>query len=434
MIEISQLAQAEREIESLLNKIETNWKDVAKVAITVREKQLFLQPGSKVSSFTAWVSFIARKCDRHPSLIWRYIKAAKYYLRIAETQDLEALDKATAAPEALVNLEKVERFAPQPVFTKLKDRVLTGKVSVKETRRIEQEYRPDPEDREQKRGRPVAGKEGSYEHLGKQELPHNEHIDPSRLLRNQITATISRSLNANLAEWTRVCTDMSYPSRFTQGHTEVRVIAENPRMSLDFLGVVRWNLSKPKDIFGVEIKSSVFDFKSDRQWHNYLNFCHYFCFAIFSDSPDLRAAIEEQTDPEIGILEIDFSSKVTDHLGYQVNVYRKPRKLAPISASLVYETLYERALGWSNLEELLTKKITRHPESCNPVKGDRVFAVQYTFGWQQPPEWLTVGAIDERDAAEFIQRINTTPGGRKPEILSIVEQFYNSEARAWLGS
>ena len=48
MIEISQLTQAEREIESLLDKIETNWKDVAKVAITVREKQLSLNQDRKL--------------------------------------------------------------------------------------------------------------------------------------------------------------------------------------------------------------------------------------------------------------------------------------------------------------------------------------------------------------------------------------------------
>ncbi len=75
MFKINKLTQAEQEIQNLLNQNEANWKDVAKIAIAVREKELFKQSGIK--SFTAWVNYVARKCDRQPSLIWRYIKAAK---------------------------------------------------------------------------------------------------------------------------------------------------------------------------------------------------------------------------------------------------------------------------------------------------------------------------------------------------------------------
>ena len=87
------------------------------------------------------------------------------------------------------------------------------------------------------------------------------------------------------------------------------------------MAVVRWSYKKPKDIFGVEIKSSLSDFNSDRKWENYLNFCHYFCFAILGGNKKLRKAIEDNTNTEIGILEIDFDSKITDDIGYESRTY-----------------------------------------------------------------------------------------------------------------
>ena len=77
-------------------------------------------------------------------LCWqRYIKAAKYYLHTIDSDRVEQVDNAVAAPEA----------------------------TARETRAIKQEYRPKPEARQQRRGRPAKDKEGSYEHLGK---PKNE--------------------------------------------------------------------------------------------------------------------------------------------------------------------------------------------------------------------------------------------------------------------
>lgn len=185
MFEINKLTQAEQKIQNLLNQNETNWKDVAKIAIAVREKELFKQSDSEIKSFTAWVNYVAKKCDRQPSLIWRYIKAAKYYLHTIDSNDIEEIDDAIAAPEALVNLEKVERNAPLPVFEKLKEKVLAGEATVRETRAIEQEYRPEPEAQEQRRGRPAKDKEGSYEHLGKsKQQKDTELIELEQLPRN----------------------------------------------------------------------------------------------------------------------------------------------------------------------------------------------------------------------------------------------------------
>jgi hypothetical protein len=104
----------------------------------------------------------------------------------------------------------------------------------------------------------------------------------------------------------------------------------------------------PKDVFVVEIKSSQQDFASDHKWQKYLHFCHYFCFTIPSDDLDLIKTIEQTTNWEVGILLIDFKGKVKENLSYPVEVYRYPIKLKPSSVSLIYETLYERVLNWSD--------------------------------------------------------------------------------------
>lgn len=383
MINISKLNQAEKEIQNLLNQNETNWKDVAKIAITVREKQLFKQ--SEIKSFTAWVNAVAKKCDRQPSLIWRYIKAAKYYMQTIGSDDVEEVDKAIAAPEALVNLEKVERNAPIPVFEKLKEKVLAGEATVKETRAIEQEYRPI--DAPNRRGRPVKEKEGSYEHLGlsKEKVGNSSVLEIKDLPRNQIAASISRSLKINLVDWTKICSSMRYPPKHYKEHTEVRVNFERKRLRLDFMAVVRWSYKKPKDIFVVEIKSSLSDFKSDRKWENYLNFCHYFCFAIPKHDAELRKAIEDNTDSEVGILEIDFESGVKENMGYLVDVHRRPSKLKPDSVSLVYETLYERVLNWSGSDKQGKNLV---PALNLPMGKEIVISPNVNPPWRNKRGWV----------------------------------------------
>jgi len=183
----------------------------------VQQRELFKQ--AELNSFTAWVNTVAKKCDRQPSLIWRYIKAAKYYLKSVNSDDIEQVDEAKAPPEALEKLEKVERNAPQPVFEKLREKVLAGKATVKECRKIEQEYRPEGE--QLRRGRPPKGQEGSYQHLGlgvaSSLTTTTPVIDIEQLPRNQVAVTIARSLTNSLVDWTMQCSGMKYPSKSSSG-------------------------------------------------------------------------------------------------------------------------------------------------------------------------------------------------------------------------
>ncbi|BAQ63177.1 hypothetical protein GM3708_3583 (plasmid) [Geminocystis sp. NIES-3708] len=351
MIDIDKLEKAEKQIEQLLITPESSWREVAKIAIAVREKELFKQSGQ--TSFTAWVHHIAKKCDRQPSLIWRYIKAGKYYLYTVGSKEIDEIDNAVASPEALENLEKVERNAPAPVYEKLKEQVLQGNITVKETRQIEQQYRPI--NGKTNRGRPTKGNEGKYEHLGlvAEEINSDSNETETEterqreISKEQIAPSIAHSLKINLVNWTKTCAEMRYPPKHYQDHTEVRINFEKKRLRIDFMAVIRWSYKRPKDVFVVEIKSSQQDFASDHKWQKYLHFCHYFCFAIPSDDLDLIKTISQTTNDKVGILLIDFKGGVRENLSYPVEVYRYPIKLKPSSVSLIYETLYERVLNWS---------------------------------------------------------------------------------------
>ncbi len=329
-------------------------KTVAKIAIEVQQKQLFKD---KYKSFTAWVNAIAEKCDRQPSLIWRYIKAGKYYLESIESEDIEQIELAEAAPEVLVNLEKVQRHAPEEVFIDLKDKVLAGEVTVSESREIEQQYRPErpskvtpqvvtptnTEVEEVKGGKDIESH--VQEGLEKSSTTNTKSTPATR-----IADSIARTLSITLVDWSKNCAEMRYPPKFSQAHTEVRVNHERKRLRLDLVAVVRWSFKKPKDILAIEIKSSLSDFESDRKWENYLQFCDFFCFAIPRDDVDLWAAIEDQTNSEVGILGIDFETGLQQNEAYQyqqVEILRKPKRLAGNSKFLIYETLYERVLNWS---------------------------------------------------------------------------------------
>ena len=341
MIKIKSVTQAEQKIQKLLGLNEANWKDVAKIAIEVQKQELFKD---KYKSFTAWVNAIADKCDRQPSLIWRYIKAGKIYLNSVESDDIDEIDRAEAAPEVLVNLEKVQRHAPLEIFNDLKDKVLAGGVTVSESREIEQQYRPE------RKSKVIAIPQLPSIEIDAQ-LPSVE-IDPKlpstaieidaqlpsvevgsvpkgfNTVQNHVQEgldklkdimtngapladKIANNLSITLADWSKKCAGMRYPPRFSQAHTEVRVSHERKRLRLDLMGVVRWSYKKPKDVFGVEIKSSLRDFESDIKWENYLNFCDFFCFAIArrrnkyqtdEEYKTLLQSIEDRTNSEIGIL------------------------------------------------------------------------------------------------------------------------------------
>jgi hypothetical protein len=267
------------------------------------------------------------------------------------SEDLDQIGQIKAAPEAVERLEKVERQAPAEVFEKLKEKVLSGQATVAECRSIEQDYRPL--EAKTNRGRPPKGEEGAYQHLGTLRGEGDSQISPGQIVRSQIAPTLLRSLKSkfNLVDWISRSVGRRQPPRYYKDHSEVRVTVDGQRRRLDFVAVARWTFKRPKDLFIVEIKSCLQDFLSDEKWQNYLDFCHYFCFACPAGDVELIEAIRSLTPDFVGIIGVDLTAQIQADLSYPVVVIRPPFRQEGILVTSLFETLYERLLGWSGSDE-----------------------------------------------------------------------------------
>jgi hypothetical protein len=94
------------------------------------------------------------------------------------------------------------------------------------------------------------------------------------------------------------------------------------------------------------------DFEYFVKWEEYAVFCNYLCFVSPLDDTNLLEALTETASQFdfIGILGVDFSAKLNDSIAYPIQVIQDSRRLLGNKINSVYETLYERALGWSEVE------------------------------------------------------------------------------------
>ena len=364
------LHQIEERLSVLLRQEKANWTEMAQLALRVQSEKLYKQRGH--SSFSQWLKQTAAAADKQPSLIWRFLKAAKYFLKAIGCDQLERLSETKAPPEALEKLEKIERLAPTPVFLALKDRVLAGIATVAECRQIEKDYRPAAAGRTN-RGRPPKGLEGDSDYLGQwkstteerganpaqsqisvlfeSSLHTPEPIAPNQITPQQMAVSIKRSLRAD-NQWLLRCALADCAPRNWGTHKEVKVLnarkSKHNLLRFGLVAVVQWDLDA-KDLFVVEVMTHISQLQQLHQWSEYLDFCNYFCFACPLANTQLLEAIQETARiiPSMGILVVDFSSLPQGQsLTYPCSIIKFPVRLQGKKTSLVYETLYERIMGW----------------------------------------------------------------------------------------
>lgn len=373
----TELEQIEARLAVLFRQDKANWKEMAMLALRVQSQKLYRQRGLK--SFSQWVKQTAEENDRSTSLIWRFLKAAKYFLLQIGSAELERVVEAIAAPEALEKLEKIERTAPLPVFLALKEKVLAGSATVSECRQIEKDYRPVASGRTN-RGRPPLGHEGEGEYLGKwkPQTVATEDEQPTKQLAlviedsfsatsagvsnqttpKQIASSMKRSLRCN-PQWLSLCALSDSPPRNWETHKDVKVNTTNTRrdkqmsLRLGLLAVAQWDLNS-KDLFIVEVTSRFQQLQPKPRWEQYLDFCNYFCFAYPQADTFLESVIQQRVMeiPSAGIITFDFSSAtIGDSLNYPYSILKFPQRHKGKKTSFVYETLYERVMGWSVASE-----------------------------------------------------------------------------------
>ena len=341
----------ENRITQLLQQDKYRWQELAQLAMEVRQQELYLEKG--LPSFTAWVRAIAQAANRQPSLFWRYLKAASYYLRQVDSEDLDLISEIEAAPEALDRLEKIERQAPRPIFEAMRDKVLSGEATVAECREVEKQYRPS--DPISNRGRPTLGNEGSYGNFGRwrkqsDRTPAQQKGFEETLSRERATAALKSSLESYAAIWTKDAIERRYPPRNHRTHSNLVVRLADGIHKLEQITIARWDIKQPKFILGAAARSCLADFEADSHWERYRPFCHYFSFAIPTKDVALRQAIIDTVPSHIGILAVDLDATPAHHgaIAFPVSVIRPPRHTDPDQTGQLYEALYEDLLDWNN--------------------------------------------------------------------------------------
>lgn len=101
------------------------------------------------SSFSNWVTDLARSLNRSEATVWRALAAGRYYnvLR-SEFSDRGIMlpelgsSQLVASPEGLELTDKISRVAPPEVVQQIKQKVVEGKVSRRELRAYWETYRP----------------------------------------------------------------------------------------------------------------------------------------------------------------------------------------------------------------------------------------------------------------------------------------------------
>lgn len=337
----------EARITELLQQDRYRWQELAQLALEVRQKRLYLE--KNLPSFTAWIRAIAQAANRQPSLFWRYLKAASYYLQQVESDDIERVNEIVAAPEALDRLEKIERQAPRPIFEAMRDKVLAGKATVAECREIELQYRPQYT--LNNRGRPNRGDEGRYNYFGRW---RDETIEPFSseqrevVSRDRSNAAIRSSLQTYATLWTQNALGKSYSPRHHHAHSNVTVRSASKSHCLEQLIITRWDIKQPKEIFGIASRSCLAEFETQSNWEIYLPYCHYFCFAVPSEDKALQHQIIDSTPHHIGLLSVDFTAEPDHEIAFPVTVLRCPRRAEAELAGELYEALYEDLLTWNS--------------------------------------------------------------------------------------
>ncbi len=345
-----ELQSIESRIVELLQQDRYRWQELAQLALLVRRERLYLKRGMR--SFTAWIKGIAEASGRQPSLFWRYLKAAVYYLRQVKSEDIERIGEIKAAPEALDRLEKIERQAPRPVFEAMRDKVMAGEATVSECRQVERQYRP--ENNLSNRGRPLKGAEGDYAYLGYWRTAKEREATQAQsesLSREQITQLLQHSIEAYVLTWSRDCTEADYVARNHAFYSGLKVYPNNQSQSqtLESLAIIRWDLIQPKAVFAVATKNCLAEFTQQQEWGSYLNLCHYFSIAIPKQDTALQQAIRQQTPSHVGILLVDLEAtptEATGELNYGVEVARKPKRTEANAVGVIYEALYDEVMTW----------------------------------------------------------------------------------------
>ncbi|NLR94844.1 hypothetical protein [Flammeovirga agarivorans] len=130
---MSRLKPLENQIISMLKKDKASWKKIGEMMYIVKRDKLYLEEGSRFSSFTQFVIYLSHVTEIAQSYIWRIFKATNTFLDILESDNPQDILRTVATPTQLESFSKIKKHSKDDaVVEDLQQSILEGSIETKE--------------------------------------------------------------------------------------------------------------------------------------------------------------------------------------------------------------------------------------------------------------------------------------------------------------
>lgn len=292
------LEDIENKIIALSRQDANHWAEMAQLMITVQDKKLYSEENR---SFTQWVRGLADRAKVHESLLWRRLKAGRYYLKMQEIiSTLPDMSTVRISPDNFVLVKDIVGSNIEE-GKKLIQKVLDGTMTRKDLKAAKFAII------KQREADGIKRAANGYE---RQQL----EADPEKIselsIQTGITASkILLTLQQN-SDWLPTI-DSNESEKFMREKYKFiyRTLSEFPVETgdsqrvrrIDAFVVENITSREPKDMTlrGIEIKISKGDLLRDEKMSEYANYCDYFYVAV---PPELKNDALSIMAPSWGLL------------------------------------------------------------------------------------------------------------------------------------
>lgn len=276
---LESLESIENKIIALSRQDANHWAEMAQLMITVDEQKLYAKENN---SFSQWLRELADRAKVHESLLWRRLKAGKFYLKLKELEpSLPDMSTVRISPDNFVLIKDIVG-ANVEEGKKLVKKLLEGTMTRKDLKAAKFAIIKQRE---------AAGIKRAANGYERQQLEADAQKVSDLSIQTGITAAkILLTIQQN-SDWLPII-DMSESEKYMREKYKsiYRVLSEFPVETgdaqrvrrIDAFVVENITSREPKDMTlrGIEIKISRGDLLRDEKMSEYTNYCDYFYVAV----------------------------------------------------------------------------------------------------------------------------------------------------------
>lgn len=298
------LEDIENKIIALSQQDANRWSEMAQLMIMVDEKKLYAQENS---SFSQWLRELAERAKVHESLLWRRLKAGRFYLKLKKLEPtLPDMSTVKISPDNFVLIKDIVGNNIDEA-KKLIKKVLEGTMTRKDLKAAKFAIIKQRE---------AAGIKRAANGYERQQLEADAQKVNDLSIQTGITAAKILLTIQQKSDWLPAI-DISTSEKYMRDKYKsiYRVLSELPVETGDSQRVRRIDAfvienitsSEPKDMTlrGIEIKISRGDLHRDEKMSEYALYCDYFYVAV---PPELKDDALSIMSPEWGLLLIQDES------------------------------------------------------------------------------------------------------------------------------